>query len=104
MFKIHILSYHDDIETAVIKEIKLQKQYQVHNNPMFINKSIQNRPFYCGKHSNETRIKQSEVAKGRTFSEETRLKMSISGKRRIHSDETKLKMSISTKANIDRKK
>jgi len=47
---------------------------------------------FHGNHSDETRKKMSEAAKGRSFSEEWRKKLSEAAKRRIYTEETRSNM------------
>lgn len=113
LFKIYILSYHDNKNNAIENEIKFQKQFQVHKNKMFMNLSINNEKWHNpGGHklSEEQKKKISDRTKGikkGPHSEERKRNISknhadVSGKNnpmygKKFSDETKIKMSEKSK-------
>ena len=55
------------------------------------------------KHSDETKLKLSEIAKNRIISDETRQKISDGNRRRVLSEETKLKLSEKAKLRFSTK-
>jgi hypothetical protein len=80
LFKTAIVSLHDTREEAFIKEEKLQKQLNVINNVMYVNRSYANYKFTLMQHSPYTKSnfkKRIPWNKGKTgiYSEEARRKM-----------------------------
>lgn len=49
-------------------------------------------PGHNGRHSEQTKIKLSEIQKGKTVSEETKKKQSLASTGRVHTEEAKLKI------------
>ena len=104
-----VLTIHSNAEEAREAERRIQEFFDVLNNPHFVNKSIQTgKGFYIKSHTEATKNKMRDAAKGRIISPETRKKQSESrkGKKlsketveklklRRHSEETKSKMSLS---------
>lgn len=117
LFKLEILSYHDNREECLEEELRLQIELDVVRSIDYMNESLarvngffgrdtsgENHPKYGIPLSEETRSKISNTLMGHMESEETRKKKSDSklgdknsffGKK--HSDETKDKISMSKK-------
>jgi hypothetical protein len=117
LFKLDILSYHDNREDALEEELRLQLEHNVVKSDEYMNESLakvngffgrdtsgENHPQYGTSLSEETKNKISNTLTGRIESEETRKKKSESkmceknsfyGKK--HSDVTKDKISETKK-------
>lgn len=123
LFITKIISTHDTKEEALLRECQIQKFFNVHKNPMYINRAIGNKEFFKRNttHSDETKLKMSLAAIGHKRNtgikkssdhkekiSKTRIAKGLSsgknnpmyGKTRIHSDETKFKISESNKGRI----
>ncbi len=95
---------HGSVSDIISLETSVLKTSKAASNHSFYNKHNNNGIFNVGGHTNETKIKMSNSAKGRTRSGESRIKQSTSiqgnanhfyGK--CHTPETKAKMSASKK-------
>lgn len=71
--------------------------FLTHSEHMRIHNSGENNPFYRKHHTNETKVKISEIHKGKTLSEDTRRKMSFVRKGKKATNEARKNMSIAQK-------
>jgi hypothetical protein len=109
LFKTRVLSRYPDRASALQKEMKLQLALNVVRNPLYINRAIANKKFInqgplsvetknkisasktgvkTGRRSEETRMRQSMAAKGKSKSAAHRASMSAAFAGRVRSAET----------------
>jgi curved DNA-binding protein CbpA len=90
-----VLTTHPNAEEAREAERKIQEFFDVLNNPHFVNKSIQTgKGFYIKNHTEDTKNKIRDAARGRIISPETRKKQSESKKGKKLSDEVVEKLKL----------
>lgn len=121
LFKTVILSTYNSILEAKEREEYIQRFFNVHKNPMFINLSISGKLYGAKEnHSEETKKKISNKRKGMKFSKEhrenisknsrkhqtpeTKEKIRVAGLGRKWTPETLKKMSISAKKRLPNSK
>lgn len=100
-----VLTVHNSKEDAILAEIKIQKLFNVVDNPHFANKAFQTSKSFCysrlgEKHTEESKRKMSERHSGKILSPEHRKKISENNTKeknpffgRRHTEETKRMLS-----------